>query len=313
MSGDDAKARDVLIRVIVIYVVAYAAFAAFGAHIFIFKSVLVPAFAIYAVWGGAPSLFVRAWFPFLASTVCFDALRGAIFTVVQLGYRPIFWDYPIRLEQALFGTPAVCIPLQQHARSDLMDRIMVMLHGAHFVYFLMFGLVVWHVRRELFASYKWAMIGTFYSGGLFYLVFPTAPPWLAAFYGLIPPVEHVAGLIYNVAVPQLVGAFDTNPVAAMPSLHAAFPTTCMILAWRAFPRLWGIAATVYTLGVSFAIVYLGEHYLVDVLGGYLLAAAVCIAVFKLNPPGEPPALRDALGRSALLILAAILLALLAGY
>jgi membrane-associated phospholipid phosphatase len=310
LTGEDSRAKEVLIRVIVVYAVAYATLAAFGAHTFIFKSVLVPAFAIYAIASSETSLFIRSWFPFLAATACFDALRGAIFALVRLGYRPVLWEYPIEWERALLGTPAASLPLQETWRSFALDRVMVTIHGFHFVYFLMFGLVLWHARRDWFARYKWAMICTFYLGGLVYLLAPTAPPWLASNYGLLPPVEHIAGLIYNVTLPELSRAYDTNPVAAMPSLHAAFPTTCMVIAWAAFSRPVAIAASIYAAAVSFSIVYLGEHYFVDVLGGYLLSAVACVIAFRVVPRPEPPSLSSAVVRSAILIVISVVLAFL---
>jgi membrane-associated phospholipid phosphatase len=62
----------------------------------------------------------------------------------------------------------------------------------------------------------------------------------------------------------------SNPVAAMPSLHAAFPFLGFLFAqrllgWRAWPLF------VYTVIVWLAVVYLGEHYVVDVVGGALWA------------------------------------------
>ena len=66
--------------------------------------------------------------------------------------------------------------------------------------------------------------------------------------------------------------FYANKYAAMPSIHAAYPFLGALFAartfgWRALPLF------AYTCCVWFSVVYLGEHYVVDVIGGIILAAA----------------------------------------
>ena len=68
--------------------------------------------------------------------------------------------------------------------------------------------------------------------------------------------------------------FDTgsglvNMVAAMPSLHAAYPATLLLFFWND-GKWWRIVLGAYTLAMGFALVYGGEHYLVDILVGWAL-------------------------------------------
>jgi membrane-associated phospholipid phosphatase len=74
--------------------------------------------------------------------------------------------------------------------------------------------------------------------------------------------------------------FESNPVAAMPSLHAAFPVLVWLIMWKIQPR-WGWATIVYPLLMDFAVVYLGEHYVIDVLAGTLYGALSYWAVWVL--------------------------------
>ena len=71
-------------------------------------------------------------------------------------------------------------------------------------------------------------------------------------------------------IPDLTSKFGTNPVAAMPSLHTAFPLLCAFLLfkyfrWKSWPFL------VYTTAVLFTIVYTGDHYFIDIIAGAILA------------------------------------------
>lgn len=274
-----------LLAVIAGYVAGYLVFATFGIYFFILKTVLVPAFAVYALRSGAPTAFARDWLPFLGAVVLFDALRGGIYALVEADVRPTFALYVIDLERALFGTGAVSVPVQAAFRAVWLDRAMVLVHGLHFVFFLFFGLAVWHARRASFWMYRRSMLVVMGVGALAYLVVPTAPPWMSAENGYLPAIVRVGADVYNSHVPELMAAYDTNPVAAMPSLHFAFPALCTLLAFRLFGWRWGAVMVVYTLTVGFSVVYLGDHYVVDLLAGGMVATVA--AALSLGRAPQP--------------------------
>ncbi|MFA4927378.1 MAG: phosphatase PAP2 family protein, partial [Patulibacter sp.] len=73
--------------------------------------------------------------------------------------------------------------------------------------------------------------------------------------------------------PQLYGAFSGNPLAAMPSLH--FGTS--VAAAQALADTGRVAGTIgwsYAATLGFALVYLGEHYVTDLIAGGGLALAI---------------------------------------
>jgi hypothetical protein len=100
-------------------------------------------------------------------------------------------------------------------------------------------------------------------------------------YHLIPPIRHISSEVYNFAVPTLQRSFDTNPIGAMPSLHTAFPCLCTFIAFHHFGRR-AIPLALYTLSVLFVIAYLGEHYLVDILAGVLLAGVIYVLCYRVS-------------------------------
>jgi hypothetical protein len=65
--------------------------------------------------------------------------------------------------------------------------------------------------------------------------------------------------------------FNPNQVAAFPSLHAGYPFLAFLFARRAFGRV-GWLMLVYSACVWFAVVYLADHYVVDILGGLAYAS-----------------------------------------
>ena len=129
-----------------------------------------------------------------------------------------------------------------------------------------------------------------------YIAVPTAPPWWAAENGYTGDdgvhrrMLEVGEETWGRAWPRLYGSFDGNPWAAMPSLHFGASVLAAILLSESSPRA-GALGWSYAGVLGLALVYLGEHYVVDLLAGLGLAASVRI----LEPLAQP--LYDAISRS----------------
>ena len=275
-TGGEPSARLTLAVAVTtgVYMAVVVAFAAAGRHAFVFKTVLIPVLLLVAIVGQRARTFVQDWIVFLSAVVLFDAFRGFIFASSIVLKRQAWIVYPIQWEKFLFDTPAVGLPLQSWLTSAgitwVVEPILVVLHASHFAFFLLFGLGLWAMNRSEFGRWAIVMLLTMVGGLVCYAATPTAPPWLASQWGAIPRLEHVAAVAYNSTVPSLHVVLDTNPVAAMPSLHAAFPVACALAATRVWGR-YAAALWLYACAMAFALTYLGEHYAVDVLAGALLA------------------------------------------
>ncbi len=165
------------------------------------------------------------------------------------------------------------------------ERILV---WAHWVWFTVphgTALYVLFRNRDRFPRSAALIYATFDLGVLCYWLIPTAPPWYAAEHGRL-------GAAGDEEIPQLrrlmldygeefwgdrwSGLYDGlagNPLAAMPSLH--FATSVMaahVLADVGVAE--GAAGWAYAGTLGFALVYLGEHYVVDLLAGLALAEGV---------------------------------------
>jgi membrane-associated phospholipid phosphatase len=80
----------------------------------------------------------------------------------------------------------------------------------------------------------------------------------------------------------LFSALGGNPLAAMPSIHVASSTMAALLLYEVGP-VEGTLAWSYAVALAFALVYLGEHYVVDLLGGIALTGAV----YRFGPRAAP--------------------------
>jgi membrane-associated phospholipid phosphatase len=278
----------------------YVALFLSGIRFFVFKTAILPVILAYGLLVRQRVAFMMDWLPLVSVTLLFDAVRGAIWNMIVAGYQVFYLDYVVALELAIFGTPAV--PLQaQLLRAPALDLAAVLIHASHFAFFLLFGLVLWHARRNHFQQFRRALVLVMLFGLIGYAVIPTVPPWMAALprFDFIPPVVHITQGLYTHYVSELYGSFATNPVAAMPSLHVAFPMVCALIGWRAYGRRIGAALTLYALAVMFVVIYLGEHYAVDVIAGVVVAGLAVYLGDRMKTLGL--SFRASLVVSALLI------------
>jgi membrane-associated phospholipid phosphatase len=121
------------------------------------------------------------------------------------------------------------------------------------------------------------MAAVFDAGAVVYWFVPTAPPWWAGNTGSLPHVRRIMTEVGERAWgrywSRLYDSLSGNQLAAMPSLH--FATSVMAAhvlgdVGRVPGAIgWGYAAT-----LGFALVYLGEHYVADLLAGLALAEGV---------------------------------------
>jgi membrane-associated phospholipid phosphatase len=225
---------------------------------------------------GRVRLFLQDWFIFIGFIYLFDSLRGAIYIAICRFGLPVHTLYVIRAEQFLFGgIPSVILQnLFLHPVSGKefgwFEKFVTVAYGTHFVAFILIGFIIWLHRPREFRFFKVSFYLVIFLGLLGYFAIPTVPPWMASsVFGLLPRLIRFNAIIFNVAIPDITSGFDTNPIAAMPSLHAAFPFLCALILWRIYRwKAWPFY--VYACTVLFAIIYTGDHYFVDLLAGIIL-------------------------------------------
>jgi membrane-associated phospholipid phosphatase len=122
------------------------------------------------------------------------------------------------------------------------------------------------------------MSGVFDLGCIVYAAVPTAPPWWASAEGYTDAkvrriMQEVGEEEWGRAWPVLYDTLGGNPWAAMPSLHLATSMMAALLLAEAGP-VGGALGWAYAAALGFALVYLGEHYVVDLLAGIAIVIAV---------------------------------------
>jgi membrane-associated phospholipid phosphatase len=278
------RTRLVLSTMFVLYVAALAWLIATDHVTIIWKTLVVPSLALAAALTGKLRAFVRDWAVFLGAVIVFDAGRGVVYGLVMHFGLPVYMSYAIRAERAIFGDPLLTVQIQSlltpSGHVGVVDKVLAAAYGSHFLLFLFYGLVVWLTRERSFGRYKAAMMLVMYGGLLGYLLVPTVPPWMAAHqYYVIDGIQEFGADLFHGSLPNMTAAFEVNPIAAMPSLHCAFPTLLTLMTFEFF-GLWGLAMGAYASIVFLSTVHLGHHYGVDVLGGIALGALAYVLVFR---------------------------------
>jgi membrane-associated phospholipid phosphatase len=209
---------------------------------------------------------------------------------------PIRTEYVIHIDRTLFFGHHPTGWLQERLFDPTqlrpLDWLTVQVHWSYFAVPHLSALLVWIFRRELFPRFVALVLGTFYAGLVIYFLLPTTPPWLAADYGVLPNVTRVMDFVGGQVDPEnysrLYDALGVpNPVAAMPSLHMAV-TFAVFLFARDINRWLGRAMLVYAVVMGFSLVYMGEHYVTDVLVGAAMAYAVHHLTLRLMRPAPAP-------------------------
>jgi membrane-associated phospholipid phosphatase len=236
----------------------------------------VIAVAVIAVMLGRGRAFVRDWTPFV---LLFLAWQFARALADDIGAR-VQSDSVMALERAIsFGiVPSEALQelFYRAGQTSLLDITMTIVYLLHFLLPLLAAYFLWAFRRHLFYGYVMALMLLSFAQFATAVILPVAPPRFAHLYG-----QGLNVLDISIEVTQalqlgtLSWAYQNlngNPVAAFPSLHAAYPVLAYAFLRLAWPRAaWLMLA--WAAPVIFAIVFLAHHYVIDAVGGILYALA----------------------------------------
>jgi len=199
--------------------------------------------------------------------------------------------YPIAVDRVLGGGRLPNVRLQSALsrlpRGGAVDRVLAWTHWLWFAEpYLALALILAR-DDERFPRAARQMAAVFDLGCAVYFAVPTAPPWWSSQEGVTE--EEVRRIMVEVgeetwgsAWPAMYGALGGNPWAAMPSLHFA-TSLAAALSLAEAGRVEGAIGWGYAGALGFALVYLGEHYVTDLLAG----AALVAVVRRGEPLAEP--------------------------
>jgi membrane-associated phospholipid phosphatase len=234
----------------------------------------------------------------------------------QAGFQARY-DYVIGLDKVLFGGEVPTVWLQEHlysvGRVSPLDIYCSVIYYSYFIVPFVAAVALWHLRPFGFRLYLSATLVTMCLSAAWFTLVPTAPPWLAGLDGHLPQLTRIAAVVVDNVRPgfyernyQVAGI---NDVAALPSLHVTQTLLVVLAGWRC-GRWMRILGPVYIASMGFGLVYLGEHYVSDVLAGLLLGGFSWAVAVRLTPsmrraqevdllaPGSPTVVSESARRAA---------------
>ena len=243
---------------------------------------VVLALLVIAIAMGRGVVFLTDWGPFLLLFFAYEAMRGF---AAKTGFasndlsgleRTVFGSLPTLTLQHAFYNPHSISP---------QDVIATFFYFMHFPLPILVGFIFWWRSREHYRRYIAALLLMCFLAFVTYLFFPSTPPWLqfpfdqASNAGVHKVLNETVQKIWgnSYVVSPIYTHLNPNQFAAFPSLHAAFPALAAVYAWRRY-RWLAVGLVVWTFGVLLSIVYLGEHYVVDALCGFVYVSASTLLV-----------------------------------
>jgi membrane-associated phospholipid phosphatase len=237
------------------------------------EHVIILALVAFALVGRARP-FVWDWLPFLFVAVMFEDLTSVGAKIAG----SVHVIGPIVFEKTLLGGVVATTWLQARIGTGFFGTVLsiplTIEYLFHFAAPLVAGMWLWVYHRDRFGSFVSAYILVMTSGFIAYLLYPEMPPWLAAQQGQLPQVHRIA-----VELLQHLGGFgsfyagaDPEPNAAMPSLHVTVPliVSLAIISVKGYRNRRAWLWLLYPITIGFGVVYLGEHYIADVVVGLAL-------------------------------------------
>ncbi len=227
------------------------------------------------------------WLPFFAALFAYDLLRG------QVGNDPLFSPHifpQIRIDEFLSGGSVPSVALQDRFYDPGVlhwyDVAAWATYLSHFFVVFAIAGILWRFAKPRFIEFRAMVLTLTAAAFLTYALFPAVPPWMASDDGVIGPVTRVVGGVWeelgvhHAAALWEHGSTLSNEVAAIPSLHTAYPVMLLCFFWSSGWRA-RILCFIYALAMSLTLVYTGEHYVTDILLGWIFAICAFLAVRRV--------------------------------
>ena len=227
---------------------------------------------------------VLDWLPLLIILAVYEVIRIQADSLIprahiepQLGFdRWIGFGtpYTVRLQDSLFDP--------HHLKWYDYGAFVVYL--THFVAAITAGIAVYFLSRERFKLFAFSFLGFSLAGFSTYVIYPAVPPWMASQRGALAPTTRAVTAIWDhlgIEFFEKVFSGDpkySNPVGALPSEHGAYPVLFLLFFWVVATPKWRAALIAFPLAMLFSLVYLAEHYVFDILMGWVYAVVAFVIV-----------------------------------
>src|SRR5436305_4376035 len=223
------------------------------------------------------------WVPVAAILVVYAVLHQLADTLARVAHvQP-----QLGFDEGVFGGVAPSVRLQgtlwHQDDPHWYDYVTWLTYLSHFVVTLTIAIVLWLIDYPGFRRFRALIVTVTFAGFVTYVAYPAIPPWLASVRGDMPHTVRVVKEVWeHLGLSGVAAVFGERshyafPVGALPSLHAAWPFMVMLFFWSRAGH-WRILLVAYTLAMAFTLVYTADHFVFDILVGWLYATVVFLIV-----------------------------------
>ncbi len=230
---------------------------------------------------------LKDWWPIIIIPAAYAAMRGysELLEATVNGANIIEW------EKGIFGTlPTLQLQAWWHSGNQLLwfDYFLALFYYIFYPLPYAAALYLWFKKRSGFHFFSDGFVLLTAAGYITYALFPALPPWLASQRGMIPEFQRLlvdaSQGLFGIELESVYGSVKANVIAAMPSLHFAWPWYTFLTLFYLLGKkaLWLL---IFPAGVGLTIIYFGEHYVVDLIAGLVygsLSFSIIYLIWKLR-------------------------------
>ncbi len=242
-------------------------------------SLFIILFSIFVVFGQVRPFLIR-FLPLVSLLLLYELFRG----VADDWNGTVHFTEMIIADRWMFNgamPPSVLQSWWWNGQVRWYDFYFYFLYTIHFLMPIILAVLLWKKADRFYWAFVWAIVGLSFAAFVTYILFPAAPPWMAKELGYFSePMHRISSDIWAAMgiqnFSEVYNRLPANPVAAVPSLHSAYPMLFSLFVIMAFgKKYWWVF--IYPISMWVGVVYLGEHYVIDVVLGAIYAVLAVLA------------------------------------
>lgn len=225
---------------------------------------------------GRTKQFARELTPFIVLLLSYEALQGV---AGSIAIAPVIHPVASAAVVAPYGFYQA---VQSALLSPDLTDLMTFLYGLHFPLIIVSAVLFWYSNRIIYKRYVYSLVAVSYVSLLFYVIAPSAPPWYnGVVTNLLANTSAQAGSSGIIGEFAKIGSLiESDKFAAFPSLHAAYAVLFGYFTIR-LKRIYALFSVPIVGGILFSTIYLGQHYIVDLVGGIAVTAGAIFLMTRL--------------------------------
>lgn len=242
--------------------------------------IIIIFFLILSLGFGWGKKFIKDWYFILIFFYVYEWIRGHARYVHEYFNIQIDQVSLLDAERFLFGENIPTLVFQKFTGVNVtfIDYASVLIYVSFFFSFMIAGYLIWRKNLLLFVYYKWSFVFMNILAVITFLLYPASPPWHASEVGLLPELTRNSWEKLGIGqfTTKVFDSVGYNRYAPFPSLHMGWTCLVGIFLQKLFVKDIGKFSHlfyVYPFLMLLTIIYTGDHYVVDAIGGlgYCLA------------------------------------------